>query len=305
MSHLAVVIVSWNVRGLLVACLRSLFADLERSGLEAEIWVVDNDSSDGTAEIVARAFPTVRLIVNDENLGFAAGNNVALREISRPTRSAPQCVWLLNADTEVLPGATTALLSALEDHPQAGITGAKLLYPDGSLQQSAFRFPGLAQLTFELFPLPDRLRDTPLNGRYPRRLYERERPFAVDHPLGATMMVRAEVLEQVGLMDEEYHMYCEEIDWCWRMREAGWRALCAPAAQVIHHAGQSTSQAPVSSFVNLWVSRARFYARRHGPVKRRLARLLVRLGMRLRMRGASPEMVAACREALRAWEEAR
>jgi len=284
---LAVVIISWNVRDLLTACLRALFADLDRSDTEAEVWVVDNGSADGTPEMVAREFPDVHLIVSDENLGFAAGNNVALRAIL--THHAPrttQYVWLLNPDTEVQPGATAALLSALEAHPRASVVGAKLLYPDGSLQQSAFRFPGLAQLAFEFFPLPARFYDTPFNGRYPRRFYEGEAPFPVDHPLGATMMVRAEAIADVGLLDEGFWMYCEEIDWCWRMRKAGWLAFCAPAAQVVHYAGRSTGQVRVASFVALWRSRLRLYDKHYSPLKRRLARRLVRLGMRRKMRQA-------------------
>ncbi|HHS97072.1 MAG TPA: glycosyltransferase family 2 protein, partial [Chloroflexi bacterium] len=314
MAELTVVIVSWNVRDLLAACLRSLFADLERWGGAAEVWVVDNGSTDGTPEMVARDFPPVRLIASEENLGFAAGNNRAMREIlgegapqvagrgargagrgaqvaGRRAQSAGRRVhvWLLNPDTEVLPGATAALVEALESHPRAGVVGAKLLYPDGSLQHSAFRFPGLLQLAFDLFPLPARLYETPLNGRYPRRLYEGTAPFPVDHPLGAAMMVRTEAIRQVGLLDEGFRMYCEEIDWCWRMRKAGWKALCVPTAQVVHHAGQSTKQVPIPSFVNLWTSRARLYRKHHGPVRRRLARALVRMGMRRRMRGASQE----------------
>lgn len=302
---LAVVIVSWNVRDLLTDCLRSLCADLTTSGLQADIWVVDNGSTDGTPEMVVEAFPQVHLIASPENLGFAAGNNVALREISNPKSQIPKYIWLLNPDTEVQPGATAALLAALEANPRAGVAGAKLLYADGSLQQSAFRFPGLVQLVFEFFPLPPRLYDTSINGRYPRRRYEAQAPFLVDHPLGATMMVRAEAVAQVGLMDEGYRMYCEEIDWCWRMRRAGWRALCVPTARVIHHAGRSTGQVPIPSFVNLWTSRARLYARHHGPLTRRLAQALVRAGVRRRMRGAFPEMAAACQQVIRAWEEVR
>jgi N-acetylglucosaminyl-diphospho-decaprenol L-rhamnosyltransferase len=303
--RLAVVIVSWNVRDLLGACLCSLLDDLERSSLKAQVWVVDNASSDGTPAMVAGDFPEVRLIASDENLGFAAGNNLALREITNLKSQVSEYIWLLNPDTEVLPRATSALLAALEADPQAAVAGAKLLYPDGSLQPSAFRFPGLVQLAFEFFSLPSRFYDTPLNGRYPRRLYEGEVPFPVDHPLGAAMMVRMGAVARVGLMDEGYRMYCEEIDWCWRMRQAGWHALCVPAARVIHHAGRSAAQAPVSSFVNLWISRARLYARRHGPITHRLARAMVRIGMRRRMRGASPEMIAACRQVIHAWEEAR
>jgi N-acetylglucosaminyl-diphospho-decaprenol L-rhamnosyltransferase len=287
MPHLAVVIVSWNVRDLLAACLHALFTDLDHSGLEADVWVVDNGSADGTPAMVAREFPDIHLVASDENRGFAAGNNVAIRAIlthhaSRITRY----VWLLNPDTEVQPGATAALISALEAEPRAAVAGAKLLYPDGSLQQSAFRFPGLAQLAFEFFPLPARFYDTVLNGRYPCRLYEGETPFPVDHPLGATMMVRTETIADVGLLDEGFWMYCEEIDWCWRMHKAGWRAYCAPAAQVVHHAGGSTGQVRVASFVALWRSRLRLYGKHYPPLKRRLAHRLVRLGMRWKMRQA-------------------
>ena len=307
MPHLAVVIVSWNVRDLLAACLRSLSQDLSRSGMSAEVWVVDNASTDGSPQMVREGFPNVHLLESPENLGFAAGNNLALHDIlDRPAANTdrPTYLWLLNPDTEVETGATAALMAALEAHPRSAVAGAKLLYPDGRLQQSAFRFPGLGQLAFELFPLPARLYDTPLNGRYPRRLYDGRHPFPIDHPLGAAMMVRVEAVARVGLMDEGYRMYCEEIDWCWRMRRAGWQALCVPAARVIHHAGQSTAQVRISSFVNLWTSRARLYGRHHGPLTRHLARVLVRAGLRRRMREAPPEMTAACSQVLRAWQEA-
>jgi GT2 family glycosyltransferase len=289
---LAVVIVSWNVRELLADCLHSLFDDLAQSRLKAVVWVVDNGSTDGSPEMVARAFPAVRLITSEENLGFAAGNNLALREISNPKSQIPRYVWLLNPDTEVQVGATTALISALESNSDAGVAGAKLLYSDGSLQQSAFRFPGLLQLAFDLFPLPARFYETSLNGRYPRRLYEGQAPFPVDHPLGAAMMVRAETIAEVGLLDEGFWMYCEEIDWCWRMRQAGWLACCVPAAQVVHHAGRSTEQVRATSFAALWRSRLRLYDKHYPPSKRRLARWLVRLGMRWQMRQAR---VAHCR----------
>ena len=289
MAHLAVVIVSWNVRDLLRAGLRSLFADLDRSSLEAQVWVVDNGSTDGSPKMVAQTFPAVHLVASRENLGFAAGNNLALRAILQSTQHATRntkYVWLLNPDTEVQPGATAALLAALEAHPQAGVAGAKLLYADGSLQHSAFRFPDLMQLVFDLFPLPPRFYDTSLNGRYPRRLYEGKEPFPVGHPLGAAMMVRAEAVVQVGPMDEGFWMYCEEIDWCWRMHKAGWAVLCVPTAQVIHYAGKSTGQVRVASFVALWRSRLRLYDKHYPPSKRRLARQLVRLGMRWRMQQA-------------------
>lgn len=304
MTELGVVIVSWNTRELLESCLHSLLADLALSHIEAEVWVVDNASTDGTPELVRQTFPQVQLIANDENLGFVRGNNLALREIlAAPT--PPGYLWLLNPDTEVRPGATRALIAALEAHPEAGAVGPALVYADGSFQHAAFRFPGLIQLAFDLFPLPARLYDTPLNGRYPRRLYERGLPFPVDHPLGAALMVRAQAVAEVGLLDEGFWMYCEEVDWCWRMRKAGWSIYCVPGARIVHHAGSSSGQVRLSSFVNLWTSRARLYALHHGALRYALARLLVRLGMRRRLRGASPELKAACQQIIRAWEDGR
>jgi N-acetylglucosaminyl-diphospho-decaprenol L-rhamnosyltransferase len=299
--NLAVVIVSWNVRGLLAACLRSLSADLESWGLDAEIWVVDNASSDGTPEMVEEAFPKVHLIASQENLGFVKGNNLALHRIS--SLQSPKYLWLLNPDTEVQPGATAALVAALAGDPKVGMVGPKLLYPDGSLQHAAFRFPGLVQLLFEFLPLPARLYDTRLNGRYPPQLYEGTEPFFIDHPLGASMMVRTEVIADVGLMDEDFFMYCEEIDWCWRMQDTGWKTLCVPTALVIHHAGRSSEQVRIPAFVSLWKSRARLYARHHGPLTRWLAKLIVRAGMKARQCKGTPEMVDACQEIIQTWKE--
>ncbi len=288
MVNLSVVIVSWNVRELLASCLRSLFADLTRAEIEADVWVVDNASSDGTPAMVREAFPAVNLIANDENLGFAVANNQALEAMIRHSQRAPRhpFVWLLNPDTEVRPGATATLVDALASRPQAAVAGAKLLYPDGSFQHSAFHFPGLLQLAFELFPLPDRLYETPLNGRYPRQRYEAETPFCIDHPLGAAMMVRTEAIAQIGLLDEAFWMYCEEIDWCWRMRKAGWRALCVPSAKVVHHVGKSSEQVRTKTLVALWRSRLRLFEKHYPAWKRRLARSLVRLGMRREIRQA-------------------
>ncbi|HDD24263.1 MAG TPA: glycosyltransferase family 2 protein [Chloroflexi bacterium] len=302
MPELAVIIVSWNVCHLLARCLDTLYADLARTNLNAEVWVVDNASTDGTAEMVSARFPTVHLRANAENLWFLRGNNLALQEILA-LDPPPAHIWLLNPDTEVEPGATEALLSVLRTSPDIGVSGARLLYPDGSHQQSAFRFPGLLQLAFDLFPLPARLYDTPLNGRYPYRYYQQSEPFQIDHPLGAAMMVRSAAIAQVGLLDEAFWMYCEEVDWCWRMSRAGWRAVCVPRAQVIHHAGSSSEQVRIPSFIALWTSRARLYARYHGPFTRRLARAMVRIGMRRRARTASPEMADACSQVIQVWEE--
>ena len=280
-----VIIVSYNVRPLLERCLESVFADADRTGVRVTVHVVDNASSDGSAEMVRRRFPYVRLTASRRNLGFAAANNLAMKEaLNSPT--PPDYFFLLNPDTEVREGAIETLLRFMEAHPQAGMCGPKLLYPDGRLQHSAFRFPGLGQLFLDLFPLHPRLMESRLNGRYPRRLYERGQPFAIDHPLGAAMMVRREAMEQVGFMDGGFFIYCEEIDWCIRMKRAGWGIFCVPAAEVVHHVAGSTSQFRQAMFVELWRSRRRLYAKYRGSFYLRVAGMLVQAGMQHRIRQA-------------------
>jgi GT2 family glycosyltransferase len=299
MTQLAVVIVSWNVCDLLAGCLRSVLADLAGSQLSAQIWVVDNASGDGSPEMVRRDFPTVRLIASPKNLGFAGGNNAALREmgfdpspspspyISSPEEGSgvevlPEAVLLLNPDTEVQAGALAQLYNFLKRQPRAGIAGARLIYGDGTFQHSAFAFPGLSQLAVELLPLPGHLVESRFNGRYPRSLYQNGQPFEIGHPLGAVMCVRREAIQQAGLLDESYHMYVEEVDWSRRIVSAGWQAYCVPTAVVTHFEGQSTGQVKTSSFVNLWRSRYRFYQKYYSRLKLGLASRLVQIGMRRR-----------------------
>jgi hypothetical protein len=192
----------------------------------------------------------------------------------------PAAVLLLNPDTELHAGALHSLVDFLRRTPRAGIAGAQLLFGDGSFQHSAFDFPGLWQLAIELLPGPGRLVESRLNGRYPRRLYEQGQPFKVGHPLGAAMCVRGKAIEQVGLLDEQYHMYVEEVDWSRRIQAGGWQAYCVPAAKVTHLGGQSSTQIQTTSFVNLWRSRRRFYDKHYPPLKVWLAKQIVQLGMR-------------------------
>ncbi len=304
MDELAVVMVTWNVRDWALRSLRSLFAALERSALSVEVWVVDNASADGTPEAIRSAFPQVRLQVNETNRGFAAANNQALRAMGFPDRpSAPRYVWLLNPDTDVQGDAPARLIRFMESTPRAGVCGPRLVGPDGGFQHSAFEFPGLAQLFLDLFPLHPRLLETRLNGRYPRAWYARGRPFRVGHPLGAAMMVRGEAIRSVGLLDEGYWMYAEEVDWCWRMARAGWERYCVPEAVVVHAGGESARQARPEMIRALWASRLRLYRRHYPRWKFQLACGLVALGAGARARslaGASDPEGAAVRAAYEA-----
>ncbi len=297
--ELAVVIVSWNTRDLTLDALRTLYADLDANGPDAQVWVVDNASTDGSPDAIQKLFPNVMLIVSTENHGFAGGNNVALRLMGfddTPGASTgddlPQAVYLLNSDTRTHPGATRTLYDALFTLPKAGIVGARLTYEDGSFQHSAFHFPGLRQLYIDLFSVPPRLIESGFNGRYARALYAGQRPFPVDHTLGATMMLRRAAIQQTGLFDEQYFMYCEEVDWSWRIRRAGWQIYTVPTAHVTHLAGQSTQQVRPQSVVNLWRSRLRMYEKLYSPLKRAVAHRLLYRGMRRQIKLAHQSYAA-------------
>ncbi len=271
---ISIIIVSWNVKELLAACLASVYASLKDSHTEYEVLVVDNASSDGSADMVRERFPRVSLVANADNKGFAAANNQALVE------ARGRYLVLLNPDTVLRSDALGTLLRFMDDAPSAGMAGPRLVYADGSFQHSAFRFPALAQAFFDFFPVHHRLLNSRLNGRYPRSLYASGHPFAIDHPLGACMMVRRQAVEQVGLMDERFFMYCEEIDWVMRIKRAGWGVYCVPAAEVVHYAGQSTRQFRDEMFVALWRSRFRLFAKHYGPFHNWAVRLIVRAGLR-------------------------
>lgn len=300
MTDVAIIIVSWNVRDYLSDCLRSVCADLAASKLQGQIWVVDNASTDGTVDLVRDLFPQVNVIANETNLGFGAANNQGMRAAAVDD---PRYYFLLNPDTYVRPGALGRLVQEMDARPKAGIAGARLVYADGRLQHSAFSFPGLSQLVFDLYQMPARLYESRLNGRYPRRYYRASGdPFSIDHPLGATMLVRKDVAETTHGFDEAFHMYCEEIDWSWRVRESGWEILTVPAAEIVHYGGESTSQIPATSLLNLWKSRAMLYRKHHGRVRLALASWMVRRKMASRAAKTSdPELQAAYREIVSHW----
>jgi len=303
-TDLAIIIVSWNVRELLARCLDSILAELDRSSVSGRIIVVDNASHDGSPDMVRARFPQAELIASEQNLGFAGGNNLGLKQsgIIKSTSDLKYAL-LLNPDTEVQPGAIQTLLDAMAARPDAAIATSRLSYGDGSFQHSAFRFPGLSQLYIDLFPVPGRLYESRLNGRYPRELYDSGLPFEIDTPLGAVMLLRREAIQQVGVFDDGFALYCEEIDWAARFKEAGWKNFCVPKAHVVHHAGKSTSQVKVESFAKLWTARYRLHTKHSQFAPKWLARRIVIARMKRKMQGASPEMKAVCEQIINVWSQ--
>lgn len=264
----SVVIVNWNTRELLRGCLSSLLDHVD--SLQIETIVVDNGSGDGSAAMVAREFPWVCLLTNTRNLGFAAANNQGM------SRAHGGYLLLLNSDTVVLPGALQRMIHFMDEHPHVGALGPRLLNADGSLQSSArdFSRPGrdaLAILEVERWPLV---------GTIARRNMRRRSAYWSDHQptrevdwaMGACLLLRRDALEQVGLLDDAYFFFAEEMDLCYRLRQQGWPVVFLADAEIVHLGGQSASRVPAARLVWHYTGLLRFY-HLHRP---RLQQIVIR-----------------------------
>jgi N-acetylglucosaminyl-diphospho-decaprenol L-rhamnosyltransferase len=265
MVDLSIVIVSWNVRDLLRCCLQSLPDGLK--SLSSEVFVVDNASSDGSAPMVRELFPTVILIENTENTGFTRANNQAL------ARSGGRYVLLLNPDTEVTPASLAGMVAYMDATPGVGVVGPQMIYPEGAVQSSRRRFPTLSTLFVEstavqrLFPRSAML----------RRFYMLDKPHdttqEVDWLVGACLLVRREAMQAAGLLDEQFFMYCEEMDWCLRIKQKGWKVVYLPAARVIHYEARSSEQALPTQHIHFYSSRVAYVRKHFGSVQAQILRL--------------------------------
>jgi len=262
---ISIITVSWNTASLLENCLASIMANPPSSPFE--IWVVDNASSDDSPRMVHEKFPQVHLVRNHENVGFARANNQAI-QLCRG-----EYVLLLNPDTLVAPGALQALIDFLDQHPEAGAAGARLIRPDGSLQISSHPRPTLSRELWRLFHL-DALAPYAM---YSLTRWETKQHQEVDILAGACLLVRSEVLEQVGSLDEDYFIYAEEIDLCHRIQRAGWRLYWVPHAEVIHFGGQSTQQVPTEMFLNLYHSNIKYFRKHHGWWAAQIYKMILRI----------------------------
>lgn len=260
MKDVSIIILNWNTRDLLADCLDSI---AQTAGdLDITIIVLDNASTDGSQAMVQQRFPHVRLIVNQENVGFARANNQGMAV------SDGRYALLLNSDALLTPGTLQALVRLADAKPQAGIVGAQLLNPDGSFQASHTPFPSLWREFLILSGV-----GRALYGRwYPSRGPEEDKgPQIVDYVEGACLLVRREAFEDVGGLDESYFMYAEEVDWCYAMRAKGWQVWYQPAAKVIHLGGGSSRNRRTQREGDLYRSRVRFFRKHYGD---RLAELL-------------------------------
>lgn len=274
---LSIIIVNWNTRDLLVSCLRSI--DRESGEVMAEVFVIDNGSTDGSKEAVREEFPEVTLIDNPMNFGFAKANNQGIK------LSKGKNVLLLNPDTQVKEGAIGALISFMDTHLEAGVAGVQLLNSDGSKQNSIANFPSL---TTEL------LNKSLLRRLFPNRFPGKERDYAVpievDSVIGACMMVRRDAVEKVGLLDEDYFLFLEETDWCYRMKKAGWKIYHVPRAEVIHHQGKGAERDKKRAKIEYYRSRYLFFKKNRGIWQW----LLLLIGVMIKLTFEFLTMTTAC-----------
>lgn len=254
---LTVSIVNTNNRALLEKCLRSIF---ERTrDITLQVIVIDNASTDDSDGMVTREFPRVLLLRNPERLGFAASHNRALE------RGAGRYLLILNEDTEVFEQCFETLVRFMDAHPRAGACGPRLLNPDGSLQRTGNRFPTLAFGAFEALSLNRFLPNNPILRSNVYAGWDRSTPRALDAVSGAALLIRREAMAQIGLLDSNFFIYSEELDWCLRLHQRGWEIYYVPDARITHYGGSSTAaRAPKKFHDQHWSSFLYYYQKHFG-----------------------------------------
>jgi len=252
----SIIIVSWNIRHELLDCLRSI--EENRPSQDFEVIVVDNASTDGTVDAIKRDCPEIRLVINTENRGFAAANNQGIEK----TRG--EYILFLNPDTIVHPCSLDGLIKFMDDNNDVGACGPKLLNSDGTIQPSVRRFPTFRgtlyrHSAFRYLHL--------FKGQYNKWLmkdFKYDRQLDVDQLMGAALMVRRSIIDQLGGMDETFFMYYEEVDLCYRIKQAGWRIVYVPNVEITHLGGRSAGQIPAGKHIMAMTSLLKFFKKYRG-----------------------------------------
>lgn len=275
MTDVSIILVNWNTRQILQDCLRSVYE--QTNGLAFEVFVVDNASSDGSAEMVRQQFPQVKLIANDENKGFAAANNQAI------SAASGEFILLLNSDTIVLDNAIFKSWQFARQNPGAGIVGCRVLNADRTLQPSCFMYPSVLNMLLLTTYLSKIFPRNKFFGRERMTWWDRNDIREVEVVTGCFMLVRKEVIQQIGMLDEEYFIYGEETDFCYRAHQAGWNLLFTPDAQIVHLGGASSKQAKPQMILQLRGSLLYFMKKRKSWISYIMACILVSLFFLLRV----------------------
>ena len=287
---LAIVIVNYNVRDLLRRCLHTLFAS---HGVTFQVCVVDNNSPDDSVAMVQTEFPQVQLIANTENVGYPAANNQGLRALGISGReedgtttdeekASPRYALLLNPDTELPPEGLARIVTYMDAQPDIGVIGPKLVLPDGQLDLACRRaFPTPTVSFYRMVGLSRLFPRSPRFGRYNMTFVDEDEIAEVDSVVGAFMMTRVTAVQQVGLMDDHFWMYGEDLDWAKRIKDAGWRVVYYPEVTVLHVKRASSRQNPRAQ-VEFYRAMLIFYYKHYYRQTGWLLHLLVILGIALK-----------------------
>ena len=280
---LSVIILNWNARNYLEKSLASLVCVPQY--LDMEVFLVDNDSEDDSVGMVREKFPTVTVIANRENRGFGAGNNLAVPQTSG------RYVLFLNPDTVVTDGALAGLVAFADANPDIGVLGPKLLNGDSSLQYSCRRFPNLATGFFRNTPLGRLLPKNKFASDYLMKEFDHLAPIDVDWVSGAALLMRRELIDQIGAFDEDFFMYCEDVDVCWRAGKAvgpngkNWRVTYFPDSVIYHLIGKSSDLVPTRMTYEFHRSQYLFYKKHYAASTPLPLRPLIPVGIGLRAVG--------------------
>lgn len=275
MPEVSIIIVNWNAKAHLHNCLKSVYEHGDE--VDYEIIVVDNASTDGSVEMVKKAWPNVNLIENSENIGFARANNIGIRQSTGPY------VCLVNPDVIVLKDCIRNLIEFMDQNPHVGMTGPRILNPDRTLQASCRRFPSIwnnlcqALALNHLFP-KSRFFSGPFMNYWAYNTVRK-----VDSIGGMFWMVRRQAIDEVGLLDENFFLYGEDIDWCRRFHEAGWDVVFYPEAQAIHIGGASSSNAPIKFYIEMQKADVQYWGKYHGRFGEAAYKMIILLHQTLRM----------------------
>jgi N-acetylglucosaminyl-diphospho-decaprenol L-rhamnosyltransferase len=275
MRDLSIVIVNWNTRDLLRECLKSVYGS--KGQFTFETVVVDNCSRDGSCAMVGAEFPQVHVIESEINGGYAYANNLGLR------RFHARYYLLLNSDTVLPPHALEQMIEFMDTHPEAGMAGPKLVLADGSLDLACRRsFPTVENSFYKLFGLSRLFPKSKRFGRYNLTYLDPDETAEVDSVVGAFMMVRGEVIEQVGGLDESYFMYAEDLDWALRAKQAGWKVYYYPEVTVLHYKRKASEQNRDKANYEFWRAMYIFYRKHYAEATPSWAHYLVLGGLALR-----------------------
>lgn len=260
---LSIIIVNYNAGHYLEKCLKSVYAETKR--IPFDIWTVDNNSKDSSLSMVRRNFPAVNLIENKENKGFARANNQAI------TKSVSDYILLLNPDTLILKNAIEKTVKFMDEHPQTGIAGCKVLNEDGTLQLACRRSiptPGVA--FFRLTGLSKLFPSNKGIAKYNLTYLNPDQANEVDAVSGAFLMIRRAVVDNIGTLDEQFFMYGEELDWCLRTKKDGWKVMYYPDAEIVHYKGECSKtnrkKAAFEFYRSMYLFHKKHFADNYNPL---------------------------------------